>query len=62
MKKISELKVAIVAELLVKLGGAERVVEQIYKIFPQADIYTMFYDEKKCGKIFPVHKVKTSFS
>ncbi len=61
MKKISELKVAIVAELLIKMGGAERVVEQIYKIFPQADIYTMFYDEKKCGKFFPANKVKTSF-
>ncbi len=61
MKKQKELKVAIVAELLTKMGGAERVVEQIYKIFPQADIFTLLYDEKECGEIFPVHKVKTSF-
>ncbi len=64
MNKIPQsktLKVAIVAELLIKMGGAERVVEQIYKIFPQADIFTLLYDKKKCGKVFPPHKVKTSF-
>ncbi|HIQ57754.1 TPA: glycosyltransferase [Candidatus Gracilibacteria bacterium] len=61
MEKQSELKVAIVAELLTKMGGAERVVEQIYKIFPQADIFTLLYNEKECGEIFPEHKVKTSF-
>ncbi len=61
MKKTHELKVAIVAELLTKMGGAERVIEQIYKIFPQADIFTLLYDTKKCGAVFPAEKVHTSF-
>ena len=56
-----KLKVAIVAELLTKFGGAERVVEKIYKMFPDADIFTLLYDEKECGHVFPAHKVKTSF-
>ncbi len=54
------MKVAIVAEMLMKFGGAERVVEQIWKIFPDADIFTLIYDEKECGHIFPKNRVTTS--
>ena len=54
------MKVAIVAEMLMKFGGAERVVEQIWKIFPDADIFTLIYDEKECGHVFPKEKVITS--
>lgn len=51
------MKVAILHEMLVKLGGAEKVVEDIVKLFPEADIFTLIYDEKKCGKIFPKEKI-----
>lgn len=54
-------KIAIVHEMLVKLGGAERVLETLMKIFSDADVFTLFYDEKKCGEVFPKEKVKTSF-
>lgn len=59
--KIENLKVAIVHDWLVTYGGAERVVETFLDIFPQADIYTLVYDEKKMGKIFPKEKITTSF-
>lgn len=59
--KIENLKVAIVHDWLVTYGGAERVVETFLEIFPQADIYTLVYDEKKMGKIFPKEKVHTTF-
>lgn len=39
---MSELKVAIVHDWLPTIGGAERVLEQLTKIFPSADIYTLF--------------------
>jgi glycosyltransferase involved in cell wall biosynthesis len=55
------MKVAIVHDWLVKYGGAERVVEEMLKLYPDADIYTLVYDEKKMGKIFPKEKVHTSF-
>lgn len=55
------MKVAIVHDWLVTYGGAERVVEQMLKLYPNADIYTLVYDEKKMGKIFPKDKVHTSF-
>ena len=54
-------KVAIVHDWLVNYGGAERVVEAFLKIFPDADIYTLVYDKKKMGKIFPEQKVHASF-
>jgi glycosyltransferase involved in cell wall biosynthesis len=55
------MKVAIVHEWLTIYGGSERVVEQILKIFPDADIYTTVYNEKNMGSIFPKEKVHTSF-
>lgn len=54
-------KVAIIHDWLVNYGGAERVVEAFLEIFPDADIYTLVYDEKKMGAIFPKEKVKTTF-
>lgn len=54
-------RVAIVHDWLVNYGGAERVVEAFLKIYPDADIFTLVYDEKKMGKIFPKEKVHASF-
>lgn len=55
------MKVAIVHDWLVNYGGAERVVEAMLSIYPDADIFTLVYDEKKMGKIFPKEKIHTSF-
>lgn len=55
------MKVAIVTDFLIKLGGAERVVETVSKIYPEAPIYTLLFDEEKCGGVFPKKRVKTSF-
>lgn len=50
------MKVAIVHDWLVNYGGAERVVEQMMALYPDADIYTLVYDKKKDGKTFPTGK------
>lgn len=55
------MKVAIVHDWLVNYGGAERVVEIFLELFPQADLYTLVYDEKKMSKIFPKEIVRTSY-
>jgi glycosyltransferase involved in cell wall biosynthesis len=47
MKPINELKIAIVHDYLTALGGGERVVAELRKIFPQAPIYTLRYSEEK---------------
>lgn len=43
--------------MLIKLGGAEKVVESIMKIYPDADLYTLIYDEKQVWKIFKKNKI-----
>lgn len=43
--------------MLLKLWGAEKVVENWYQLFPDADIFTLIYNEKKVSKIFPKHKI-----
>ncbi|MDD4151011.1 MAG: glycosyltransferase [Candidatus Gracilibacteria bacterium] len=54
------MKVAILHEMLIKKGGAEKVVEKFMRIFPEAPIYTLIYDENKVGDIFPASKVKVA--
>lgn len=51
------MKIAIVHEMLVKLGGAEKVVENWMKLFPDAPVYTLMYDENIVGEIFPKNKI-----
>ena len=38
------MKVAILHEMLIKLGWAEKVVENFMKLFPEADIFTLIYE------------------
>ena len=44
-----DLKIAIVHDYLKEYGGAERVVEAIHDIFPDAPIFTAFYDPSGFG-------------
>lgn len=39
---VTNLKVAVIHDWLPLIAGAERVLEQIVQVFPQADIYTLF--------------------
>ena len=56
------MKVAIIQDWLVAYGGAEKVLEQIVKIYPDADLFALFdfVPEDKRGFIHN-KKVKTSF-
>ena len=40
------MKIVLIHDWLVNLGGAERVLIELHKIFPDAPIYTLFYDKK----------------
>lgn len=54
------MKIALVHDFLVKLGGAERVLKTLTDIFPRAPIYTLLYDEARVGHVFPKSQVVTS--
>lgn len=44
---MSKLKVAIVCDWLTGIGGAERVVLELHRLYPDAPIYTSQYDASK---------------
>lgn len=43
------MKVALVHDYLREYGGAERVVEALHQIFPDAPLYVAFYDQEALG-------------
>lgn len=51
------MKIAIVHEMLIKLWGAERVLQELIEMYPGADVFTLMYDEKKVSSIFPKNRV-----
>lgn len=55
------MKVALVHDFLLKLGGAERLLGVLAEIFPDAPIYTLLYDEQTVGGLFPKEKIRASF-
>lgn len=54
------MKIALAHEMLVKLGGAERVVKTLTDLFPKAPLYTLLHDEKTTDDWFEKTNVKTS--
>lgn len=54
------MNVALVHDFLLRLGGAEKVLKTLTEMFPKAPIYTLLYDEKTAGEIFPREKIRTS--
>lgn len=55
------MKIAFVHEYLNQFGGAERVLQVLCTIFPDAPIYTLFYDSEATGHVFEDRVVRTSF-
>ncbi len=55
------MKVAVFHDYLNQFGGAERVLQTILEMFPDADLYTLLYDEKKTFGLFQKNIKGTSF-
>lgn len=55
------MKVALVHDYLVQNGGAERVLEVLAEIYPNAPIFTLLYDEEMMQGRFRDRVIKTSF-
>jgi hypothetical protein len=54
------MKIALVHDVLNQLGGAERVLANFLEIWPEATIYTVFYDEEKTQGQFARFRKKIS--
>jgi glycosyltransferase involved in cell wall biosynthesis len=57
---VENMRVAIVHHWFVSLAGGERVVDTIASMFPGADVFTLFLDEKKLPPAIQGHKITTS--
>ena len=55
------MKIAIVHDWLLNLGGAERVLIALHKIFPEAPIYTLFYRKDFTSKYLKTAAIRSSF-
>jgi glycosyltransferase involved in cell wall biosynthesis len=54
-------KVAIVHDFLVAYGGAERVLQSLAALYPEAPIYTLLADVKLVEERFPGREIRTSW-
>ena len=45
MFELKTLKVAIIHDWLISYRGGEKVLESICELYPDAPIYTLFYDK-----------------
>ncbi len=54
------MKIALVHDWLNNVGGAERVLIELHKIFPKAPVYALFYNKKFVGKFLPKAEIRTS--
>ncbi len=54
------MKVAIVHYWLVTMRGGEKVVEELCRLFPEADIYTNVYNPEKISDVIKSHKIYTT--
>ena len=56
------MKVAIIQEWLVTVGGSDKVVKAIADVFPNADIFTLVAKKEVCDELgIDWKKVHTSF-
>lgn len=54
-------RIAIIHDYLVSYGGAEKTFKVLSDIFPDAELYTLFYLPDIKHKLFPIKRVHTSF-
>jgi glycosyltransferase involved in cell wall biosynthesis len=55
------LKVALIHDWLNGMRGGEKVLEALCELFPDAVIFTLFYQKDKVSPTISSHKVKTSY-
>src|SRR5215472_17071621 len=55
------MRVALVHYWLLGMRGGEKVLEALCRMFPQADIFTLFYDPRRVSDTIRGHRVTASW-
>ena len=56
----SNLKIALVHDWLLGVGGAEKTLKALHETFPQAPIYTLFHNQDFTDKFLPQAEIRAS--
>jgi len=59
--KCLAVRIALVHDWLLNIGGAERVLKELHNIFPTAPIWVLFYDRKFTDKFLPEATISASW-
>jgi len=54
------MKVALIHDFLTQYGGAEKVLEALHEIWPEAPVFTLFYDRREVGDKFADWDIRVS--
>ncbi len=57
----TKLKIALVHDWILNIGGAERVLKAFHEMFPKAPIYTLFYNKEFTDKFLPGADIRPTF-
>src|SRR3989344_9331003 len=58
---LQNLKIALVHDWLLGMGGAEKTLKAMHNIFSQAPIYTLFYNKKFTDEFLPQAEIRATF-
>lgn len=61
MANFKKIRVALVHDFLMQIGGAEKLLQSLVEIFPQAEVFTMVAEDKIIQEVVPRQKVHLSF-
>ena len=59
---LQNLKIALVHDWLLGMGGAEKTLKVLHEIFPRAPIYTLFYNKNFTDKFLPQADIRPTFA
>ncbi|MBI4134354.1 MAG: glycosyltransferase [Candidatus Terrybacteria bacterium] len=54
------MRIALLHDYLLRFGGAERVLQELVAIYPDAPVYTLFSDRSVTARYFPTAEIRTS--
>lgn len=55
------LRVALIHDWLIHMRGGEKVLEALYEVFPEADIFTLFYNRAPLSPLLKRARIYSSF-
>ncbi|MBI2669635.1 MAG: glycosyltransferase [Candidatus Yanofskybacteria bacterium] len=61
-KNLQNLKIALVHDWLLGMGGAEKTLKVLHGIFPRAPIYTLFFNKKFTDWFLPQAEIRPTFT